>query len=354
VVTVAGAIDREADASLNITVRATSADGSTADQVFTIAVNDVDEFAVTTPPTRTRQANAVDENSTVGRWSALPHCQRRRRDDQHVVTYSLTDNAGGKFAINSDDWRGHGRGSDRPRSRRQPEHHGARHQPGRLAPPTRCSRSPSTTVDEFAVTTPADTNAAANAVTENSAIGTVVGVTGTPATPMPPRTRDVLADEQPGRAVRHRCDDRRGDHGRGDQPRDAGASVTIEVTATSADTSTSVQSFGIAINDVNEFAVTTPADTNVRGQRRHRERRDRHAGRHHCSAGDADATNNGVTYALSSNPGGLFAIDATTGVVTTAAAIDREALGASATSRFAPPAPTARRRTKPSASPSTP
>jgi hypothetical protein len=32
-VTVAGAIDRELDASLNITVRATSADGSTADKV---------------------------------------------------------------------------------------------------------------------------------------------------------------------------------------------------------------------------------------------------------------------------------------------------------------------------------
>ena len=47
VVTVAGAIDREADgASRNITVRATSADGSFTDQVMAITINDVDEFDV--------------------------------------------------------------------------------------------------------------------------------------------------------------------------------------------------------------------------------------------------------------------------------------------------------------------
>src|SRR6185369_7148989 len=46
-------------------------------------------------------------------------------------------------------------------------------------------------------------------------------------------------------------------------------------------------------------------------------------------ASDADATTNAVSYSLSSNPGGLFAIDASTGVVTTAAAINRETLGAS-------------------------
>ena len=47
VVTVNGAIDRETDgASRNITVRATSSDSSFTDQVFSIAINDVDEFNV--------------------------------------------------------------------------------------------------------------------------------------------------------------------------------------------------------------------------------------------------------------------------------------------------------------------
>src|SRR5207244_7438151 len=49
-------------------------------------------------------------------------------------------------------------------------------------------------------------------------------------------------------------------------------------------------------------------------------------------ASDADATTNAVSYAITGGTGAaLFTVDATTGVVTTAAAIDREALGASKT-----------------------
>src|SRR6185369_17045596 len=108
-----------------------------------------------------------------------------------------------------------------------------------------------------------------------------------------------------------------------------GASTSIEVTATSADGSHAAQTFTIAINDVNEFAVSSPIDTNNAAN----------AVDENVAAGtvvgvtafasDADATTNTVTYALTSNPGGLFAIDPTSGVVTTAAAIDREAIGAS-------------------------
>src|SRR5258706_2731304 len=60
------AIDRETDSSLNITVRATSADGSHADQSFAIAVNDVNEFSVTTPVDNDAASNAVNENAATG------------------------------------------------------------------------------------------------------------------------------------------------------------------------------------------------------------------------------------------------------------------------------------------------
>jgi hypothetical protein len=66
VVTVAGAIDREATASLDITVRATSQDGSHADQVMSIAINDVNEFAVTKRWTSDLAADAVNENVAIG------------------------------------------------------------------------------------------------------------------------------------------------------------------------------------------------------------------------------------------------------------------------------------------------
>lgn len=101
VVTVAGAIDRELDASLSLTVRATSADGSTQDQSFTIAVGDVNDNAPvfssaatagvpenTAASTVVYEANATDADATV------PH---------HAITYSLTGTDAGLFSIDADD-----------------------------------------------------------------------------------------------------------------------------------------------------------------------------------------------------------------------------------------------------------
>src|SRR5439155_1311787 len=111
---------------------------------------------------------------------------------------------------------------------------------------------------------------------------------------------------------------------------DAEAAGSHQITVQASDgTLTSSQTFTIAVSDVNEFSVSTPVDTD--------------AGSNNVSenvaagtvvgvtafASDADATTNTVSYSLSSNPGGLFQIDATTGVVTTAAAINRETVGAS-------------------------
>ncbi len=47
-----------------------------------------------------------------------------------------------------------------------------------------------------------------------------------------------------------------------------------------------------------------------------------------ANAFDSDATTNVITYSLTDNDGGRFAIDANTGVVTVAGSIDREADGA--------------------------
>ncbi|MBV7472087.1 cadherin repeat domain-containing protein, partial [Aeromonas sp. sif0611] len=108
-----------------------------------------------------------------------------------------------------------------------------------------------------------------------------------------------------------------------------GASVNIEVTATSADGSSQAQTFTIAINDVDEFDVTTPTDTNAAANAVDENIAIGSLVGITAFASDADATINTITYSLSGNPGGLFAIDPATGVVTVATAIDREALGAS-------------------------
>src|SRR5204862_2879594 len=118
-------------------------------------------------------------------------------------------------------------------------------------------------VNEFAVSTPADTNGAANAVDENVAIGTTVGVTAF-ASDADATTNAVsyaitggtgaalfAIGATSGVVTTAAAIDREA----------LGASKTIEVTATSADGSTAAQTFTITINDVNEFAVSTPADT---------------------------------------------------------------------------------------------
>src|SRR5437667_12382716 len=68
VVTVADGtlLNREAAASHNIAVRATSADGSTADTVYTINVLDVNEFGVTAPADANAATNAVGEQAATG------------------------------------------------------------------------------------------------------------------------------------------------------------------------------------------------------------------------------------------------------------------------------------------------
>lgn len=102
VVTVAGALDREADgASLNITVQATSEDGSIADVTFTINLNDVDEFDVSTPVDSDGAADAVDENAALGTVVGVTALASDDDATTNAVTYSLTDDAGGRFAIDS-------------------------------------------------------------------------------------------------------------------------------------------------------------------------------------------------------------------------------------------------------------
>jgi hypothetical protein len=87
--------------------------------------------------------------------------------------------------------------------------------------------------------------------------------------------------------------------------RETAASHQITVRADSADGSFSDQNFTIAVYDVGEFNVTTISDANA-------------------AASDADATTNAITYSLTDDAGGRFAINASTGVVSVAGAIDRE------------------------------
>ncbi len=85
----------------NITIRATSADGSFTDQVFSIAIVDANEFAVTAPTHTDATTNAVDENVTIGTVVGITASSSDSDATTNTVTYSLFDNDGGNFTIDA-------------------------------------------------------------------------------------------------------------------------------------------------------------------------------------------------------------------------------------------------------------
>ncbi|MEQ1902744.1 MAG: DUF4347 domain-containing protein, partial [Pirellulaceae bacterium] len=101
--------------------------------------------------------------------------------------------------------------------------------------------------------------------------------------------------------------------------------VTVQV---SDGTLTDSQDISVTITDVDEFDVTIPTDSNAAINEVDENVAIGTTVGLTANAFDLDATNNTITYSLTSNPSGLFQIDANTGVVTTAAAIDRETHGA--------------------------
>src|SRR5438552_1287518 len=111
-----------------------------------------------------------------------------------------------------------------------------------------------------------------------------------------------------------------------------GASRTIVVTVTSADGMRADMVFAVETCALKDFAVSTPVDSDAASNAVDENVAIGTTVGVTAFAADADATTNSVSYAITGGTGAaLFAIGATSGVVTTAAAIDREALGASKT-----------------------
>ena len=176
VVRVAGSIDREADgASRNITVRATSTDGSFSTQIFAIAINDVNEFAIGPVVDVDVSLDAVNENSVIGSVVGIT-ANATDADSTDVVTYTLDNNDGGRFAIDLNS------GVVTVAGAIDREADGASRNITVRATSTDGSFSTQifaiaiNDVNEFAVTPVVDVDAGANNVDENVAIGTVVGI----------------------------------------------------------------------------------------------------------------------------------------------------------------------------------
>ncbi len=327
-VTVAAALNRESDGpTRNIIVRAISADGSFADQSYTINLEDVDEFDVTTPTDSDASTNLVNENAVSGTSVGLTIAASDADATNSLVSFQLDDNANGRFTIDSLT----GIVSVADGTMLDFETTTSHDIIVRATSADGSFRTQTFTiqladVNESGVSAITDNNASNNTVLENSAPGSVVGITafafdadGTDSVTY------TLADDAGGLFA---IDNLTGVVTVvGAIDRESAASYAITVRATSTDASNITETFTITIGDLDEFNTSTVADTDT----------SLNSVAENAAVGalvgisgfafDADATNNAIVYSLIDNSGGRFQIDANTGVVTVAGSIDRETDG---------------------------
>lgn len=324
VVTVAGALDAEAGLQQTVTVRATSTNGqggtTTADTEFTVNIGDVDEFDVSSPtdvdgPT----GGAILENATgtVGITAFAEDADATT----NAVTYELSSNPGGHFAIDENTGvvtvvSAFDRESDGPTVDLTVRANSADGSSAETVFTVAIGD-----VNESSVTTPVDVDGVVGGgVTENAVNGTSVGITASASDP-----------DATNNAITYSLDD--DDGGRfiissttgevlvaGPIDREAGESRTIVVRATSSDGSFATQSFTIAVDDVNEFDVSTPVDSDAASNNVGISAAIGTYTGVTASATDADATNNAVSYSIVGGSG-EFGVESD-GRVVVASALD--------------------------------
>ncbi|RCW63013.1 cadherin repeat domain-containing protein, partial [Pseudorhodoferax soli] len=329
VVTVADGtlLNYEASSSHQITVLATSSDGTTSSANFTIALTDVNEAPVGAVTDANAAANSVAENAANGAVVGIT-ALATDPDGAATVGYSLTDNAGGRFAI--DATTGVVTVADGTLLNYEAA---TSHQVTVLATSSDGSTSSAnftialTDVNEAPVGAVTDVNAAANQVAENAANGAAVGITAQALDPDGTATISYsLSDTAGGRfaidavtGVVTVADGTLLDY-------ESATSHQITVLATSSDGSTSSANFTVNLTDVNEQPVGAVTDVDAAANQVAENATNGTAVGITAQATDPDGTGT-VSYALSDNAGGRFTIDANTGVVTVADAslLDYEA-----------------------------
>jgi hypothetical protein len=325
-----GPFNFEAKSSYSVRVRSTHELGQQLEWKFTIEVTDVDEFNVG-PITDTNLASStIPEHSPSGTPVGITAFAQDQDGSNNQITYSLWNTRGGRFAI--DPVTGvvtvdNGAILDREVQASWTITVLATSQDGSVS--VKDFTVDLADVNEFKVGKVFDLNSAPDTVIENAPDGTAVGITGfgidldatnSAVTYSLWNTRGGRFAINPTTGVVTVANGSLLD-------REVQGTWTITVLATSQDGSISVRDFTITLQDVDEFNVgqvfdLDPATNSVAENATN--------GTNVGITGfgiDLDATNSAVTYSLTENAGGRFAIHPTTGVVTVANGnlLDREA-----------------------------
>ena len=323
VVTVAdtNALDREAGETCTVTVRATSTDGSTADQTFTLTLTDVDESDVTNPTDSDATANTVAESIANGATVGITASASDADATTNTVTYDITDQScAGALSVHTLDRSRHRRRL-RPSTARTARLHrdDPRNQHRHLhglhdlhAHPDRRRRGRHRRDQRL--------DGTANTVVENAADNTAVGITAsaTDADATDDTTYSMVIDTAgcDGYFDIGSSDGIVRVDGTNEMNYESVQSCTVTVTSTSDDGSTSTAQFTISLTDHDEFDVTTPTDSDNTANTVAEDIADGQTVGITASASDADGTTNTVTYAITAQSctGALQIIDSSTGV----------------------------------------
>jgi T1SS-143 domain-containing protein len=298
-------LDYETEHSVNVTVTSKDSGNLTTSQAFTIQVGNVNE-APATPADTNGSTNTIAENVANGAQVGIT--VKATDPDGDTVAYSLTDNAGGRFAINSST------GVVTVANASLIDYESATSHTITVQASDGKGLSSTQTftinVTNVAPSGLADSDGATNTVAEGAANGTAVGLTANATDVNGGTVTYSLSDNAGGRFA---IDSTTGVVTVADGTKlDYETKTAHQITVVASDPSGASTSKIFTIN-VGDVAPSTPTDSN--------------AANNTVSEGAANGTlvgitasssdvNGGtVTYSLTDNAGGRFAIDSSTGVV---------------------------------------
>ncbi|WP_181956563.1 hypothetical protein [Mesorhizobium norvegicum] len=249
-----GTLDFETQTSINLTVTATSSDGSTANRAFTLAVlNSPEPVAFNTPPDANTAVNQIAELAAAGAATGIT-ASARDPDAGSTITYRIDDP---RFAINA---------STGVITRSATGTLDFETQTSINLTVTATSSDGSTVNHAFtlavlnspepvAFNTPPDANTAVNQITQNAAAGTAIGITAS------------ARDPDAGSTITYSIDDPRfainastgviTRSGTGTLNAQTETSVAFTVTAKSSDGSIDTHAFSVAVTDGSQLLPTS-------------------------------------------------------------------------------------------------
>lgn len=323
---VAGNIDRETDGfAREVTIRATSVDGSFTDQTFAIVVTDEDEFDLGPIGDSESTPDEVDENALPGTFTGITASAVDADAENNTVTYSLDNDANGRFSIDPNNGSiivANGTSIDREVTASHSIVVRAISSDG--SQQTRTFVIAVNDVNEFDTTSTVDIDSSANLINENVPIGTPVGITAT-ASDADATQNTITYSLDNDENGRFSIDPSTGEvtvSGTIDRE-SMGETSTIVIRSTSTDSSFSTASFEININDINEFDVEPGIDADPTPNAVDENSSNGVTVGLTITAEDADSTAV-VTYALADDAEGRFTIDSNTGQVTAIGNLDFE------------------------------